>query len=195
MSKLSGGEYLNHLFNSDVRLGTLLQKIINGVNQLGQASGVDAVGETSAPTGPNGVAVKASGEMVHIAVTDNSSLQRGTKYFTEYANEPNFLQPWVVDHGASRNTQLTLPTKTDGGTSTHSWYFRSYSQLPGSQPSAPVTYGGAASPTAITLTGSTEMTLIPSNGSGTASPNGSQGAQGLGKQFTRAAQGPKRQVS
>lgn len=195
MAKITGGDFLTEQFQKDVRTGQFLQRILNGINQVGQAVGADPIGETSPPAGPNGVTVKANGEMVHVAITDNSPLNRGVQYLTEYATEPNFLQPWVIDHGSSRNHTITLPTKTDGGTATHNWYFRSYSQYAGSKPSAPVTYGGAASPTAIALTGSTELTLPPSNGSGTGSPNGSQGGSGLGKYATRAAQGPKRQTN
>ena len=195
MSKLSGGEYLTEIVQKDVRLGTLLQRIIKGVNQIGSAAGVAAVGETSPPVAPNGITVKASGEMVHIAVNDQNALNRGIQYHTEYATDPAFTQPWVIDHGSSRNHTITLPTKTDDGATTHNWFFRSYSQYAGSKPSPYVVFGGTASPTPIVLTGNTQLTLPPSHGSGTASPNGSQGASGLGVFPTRAAQGPKRNVA
>jgi hypothetical protein len=193
MAKLSS-PYINEIMQRDVQLGQLLQRHEKAINKAAASAGVAPVGEVSAPLPPNGVTVKASGEMVHIAVNDQNALSRVIQYHTEYANDSAFTQPWVIDHGSSRNHTITLPTKNDDGSVTHNWFFRSYSQYAGSKPSAYTVYGGAASPTAIVLTGSTQLTLPSSNGSGTASPNGSQGGQGLGVFSARAAQGPKRNL-
>ena len=77
-----------------------------------------------------------------------------------------------------------LPSKDASGNSI-SYYVRSYSQYPGSPPSTPIVHGGAANPTAVTLGGTTQLNLLPSTGSGTASGTGTQGAQGFGKNAIR----------
>lgn len=193
MSKLNGGDILTEIFQKDVRQGQFLQRILNGINQLSSAIGADPIGQTPAPVSPNGITVKASGEMVHVAVNDNAETDRSVNYLTEYADNPSFNAPWVIHHGVSRNHTMTLPTKNDSGVN-HNWYFRSYKQRVGGPPSDPITFGGSSTPTAITLSGSTQLTLPPSNGSGTASNTGVQGAQGFGRYPTRPASGPKRQV-
>ena len=135
--------------------------------------------------------MKVAGEMAHVQIQDNAPIQKGIRYFTEVATDPSFTRPLVIDHGASRTRHpITLPTKDDSG-STVKYYFRSYSQYPGSDPSPPQVYGGA-SPTAVTMAGSTQMTLLPSMGSGTGAGNGSQGGHGLGKVLVRPEVGPKR---
>ena len=192
MSNILGGQYLVHLAQEDPRLAALFQRVIGAINSTAKASGVSPVGQMAAPTAPNGITVKASGEMVHIAINDGAATSRPNEYFTEYSNNEQFSAPWVIHHGASRNHTMTLPTKDDSGTP-HNWYFRTFKQAIGGPPSEPVTYGGSAQPTAVTLSGTTQLTLPTSNGSGTASNTGAQGAQGYGKQPTRPAIGPKSQ--
>ena len=194
MADLNGGEFLADLLNKDVRHGMLLQKIIKAVNTLGQAAGVAPVGQLPAPTPPDGIQIAASGEMLHVSVTHNAPLNRGIHYFTEVSTNPAFSQPVVYHHGTSRTPPpFPLPTK-DGSGNTVNYYARSYSQYPGSAPSSPVVHGGTGSPTPITMGGSTQLTLLPSSGSGTAPANGQSAGQGFGKQSTRPAVGPKRSV-
>lgn len=194
MANLDGGEYLAHILNTDVRQGMLLQRIITAVNNLGQAAGVAPVGKVSAPTPPDSISVASSGETVHVSLTHNAPVNTNIHYFTEISTNPAFNQPIVHDHGTSRTPPpFTLPTKDSNG-NTQKYYFRSLSQYPGSPPSAPVVHGGTGSPTAVTLGGSTQLTLLPSNGSGTAPANGQSAGQGFGKQFSRPAVGPKRSV-
>jgi hypothetical protein len=194
MADLNGGEFLADLLNKDVRHGMLLQKIITAVNQVGKAAGVAPVGQVAAPSAPDGIQVATAGETVHVSVTHNAPVDRGIHYFTEISTSPSFNQPIVHDHGTSRTpAPFTLPTKDSNG-NTQKYYFRSYSQLPGGPPSAPVVHGGIGNPTPVTMGGSTQLTLLPSAGSGTAPANGQSAGQGFGKQFNRPAVGPKRQV-
>ena len=187
MANLDGGELLSEVEQRWPKLGILLRtRFQTAVNTVAQAAGVAPVGQVSAPSSPQGVDVAVAGEMMHVSIADNAPLQRGIRYFTEVANNPSFTQPIVIDHGASRTSHpFPLPTMDSNG-NTQSWYVRSYSQLPGSQPSVPVVFGGT-SPTAVQMAGSTKLTLLPSTGSGTASGNGQQAGSGLGKTLLRGA--------
>ena len=172
----------------------LIQKIITAVNTLGNAAGVAPVGQVSPPSAPDAVNVAAAGEMLHVSLTHNSPVKRGVEYFTEVSTNPAFSQPVVYHHGTSRTPPpFPLPTKTGAG-ATQKYYVRSYSQYRGSSPSTPVVFGGAGSPTAITMGGSTQLNLLASGGSGTAPASGHSAGQGFGKQSTRGAVGPKRKV-
>lgn len=174
-------------------LSNALQRIQDGVNTLGSQLAADPVGLASTPPPLEAVNIKTSGEQVHVTLTHNVPVAKNIHYFVEYTqNDPNFLAPHVEHLGTSRGRVLNLPTKLDDS-STASYYFRAYPQLPGSKPAASVNYGGIA-PTAVTLSGSTALTLQPSTGSGTAAANGQQGGWGFGKTNTRGPVAPKRSI-
>jgi hypothetical protein len=184
--------------NASTLLANGLTRLQDGINNLGSNLAADPVGATEAPPPLQSVNVKTAsgtGEQVHVTFTHNDSIKKGVHYFLEYSNDPNFPQspgPHVVHMGTSRGVVLNLPSKTDGG-DVQNWYFRGYPQYPGSKPAAPVNYGGIT-PTAVTLGGSTQLTLQPSTGSGTAAANGQQGGYGFGKFNVRPAIGPKRSI-
>lgn len=179
--------------NWKVLLARALQRIQDGFNNLGQQTGAEPIGFSQTPPTIEGINVKTAGETVHVMLTHNAPINKGIRYFVEYTqNDPSFGQPFVEDLGTSRHRVLSLPTNLDGGSAVH-YYFRGYPQMPGSQPSKPVNYGGIT-PTAVTLGGSTNLTLIPSTGSGTAAANGQQGGYGIGRTNTRRALGPKRLI-
>jgi len=193
VADLDGGQLLAEIENTWPKLGVLFRKYQTGINAIASAAGVAAVGQVSPPSSPQAVNVKVSGEMLHVSINDAAPLKKGIQYFTEIANNPSFSAPLVIHHGASRTSHpITLPTMDDDGNA-HSFYARSYSQYPGSDPSTPVVYG-ETSPIPIAMAGTTKMTLLTSTGSGTASANGQQGGSGLGKVLLRPATGPKRQV-
>lgn len=191
---LSGGRALTRLMQTDAISGSLVQKIITAINNMGRNAGVSPTGQLSAPTAPNGLDVKASGGFVHVQITDNNPLNKGIHYFVEADTNPSFSQPIVIPHGPSRTIHpFPLPANDDNGNA-QSWHFRAYAQYPGSLASAKTVFGGASGATPVSVGGSTSMTLLPSTGSGTASPTGTQGGQGFGKTSTRPAVGPKRSV-
>ena len=192
--QLDGGRFLTRLYHEDSEQAAFMQRIIDAVNNLGKSVAASSAGEIDAPPPVDSIAVKTAGEMLHVTLTHNPPIQRGIRYFTEIDTNPSFTQPHVYDMGTSRGTVLTLPTKTDGG-STVNYYVRAYPQYSGSKPAPPTVYGGMENPTAITMGGSTSLTLLTSTGSGTAQSNGQQGGYGLGKQQVRPALGPKRQVA
>lgn len=187
MSQLPGNDLLSQIENENPKLGQYLrQYLVPAISRTAQNAAVSPTGENASPQSPSGISVSSAGELVHVAITDNSPLNRGVNYFTEISpNDASFRQPIVVHHGTSRTpAPFSLPSKDSSGNAI-SYYVRSYSQYPGSKPSIPIVHGGADKPTAITLTGSTQMQLQPSTGSGTASGNGTQGGQGFGKSPVR----------
>lgn len=196
MADAQGGDLLAEVSKEWPRLGTLLRtRVFTAINAVAKNAGVSATGNAQAPDPPNSINVKTTGEMVHVSIADNNQLQKGVHYFTEADTNPAFTQPIVIHHGPSRTgAPFTLPTNDDAGAA-HNWYVRSYSQYPGSHPSPPVAFGGNANPTPITLSGATNMTLLPSTGSGTAPGNGQTGGVGFGKVTLRPVPSPRRAVS
>jgi hypothetical protein len=177
---LPGNDLLSQIENENPKLGQYLrQYIAKSIERTAQNAAVSPTGTVAAPQAPSGLSVAAAGEIVHVSVTDNARINRGINYFTEISpNDPSFRQPIVYHHGTSRTPPpFSLPTK-DGSGNQISYYFRSYSQYAGSKPSARTVFNNGA---AVTLAGSTELDLLPSTGSGTASGNGSQGGQGFGR--------------
>lgn len=184
--KINGGSDLAHIEAKDPNLGRVLRDLIDGINNLSINTANSATGETAAPHSPQAVSVTTSGELAHISITHNGPVNRNIHYFTEIDTTPSFSSPIVYHHGSSRTPPpISLPTKTGSG-ATQQYYFRSYAQYPGSQPSAPTTVGGASSPIAHTMGGTTQLTLLQSGGSGTAAANGQQGGWGLGKTQRRS---------
>jgi len=192
MSLLSK-QLLSEIENQWPRLGIYLRQRETVTSNVARYAGVGTENELAAPASPASVNVKVSGEMAHITIEDPQPLQRGGQYHLELATNPQFSQPHVVHLGSTRGHFVTLPTNDDNGVK-HTWYARAYQQMPGSQPGAVTNHGGAT-PAGFQMQGATNMTPLPSTGSGTASTNGQQGGWGLGKTQFRPAPQPKRAVN
>lgn len=199
---LDGGQELSFLAQQNPYLGTLLRKIIGAVNTTAKNASVSAIGNVSPPNPVDSVnvsgtlsnnALSVQGEVLHLTLTHNQSVDKGVRYFTEVDTSSSFTQPHVFDHGTSRSLFITLPTKDSGG-NTHTYYVRSYAQYHGSNPTKPTVYGGLSGAYPITMGGSSKVDLLPSTGSGTAAQTGQQGGKGLGTVQTRPSPGPKRSV-
>ena len=190
-ANLDGGRFLADLYNTDSIQATFQQKIINAINNLGSTLGANPVGLVQPPPTIDGVNTSVSGEMLQISLNHNHPVNRGINYFSEIDTNPNFSQPIVVAHGPSRtSTPLSLPTYNASGKKMN-YYVRSYAQYLGSKPCAPTVYGGPLNPASIQMGGATQMDLLPSTGSGTASPTGQQGGSGYGKvPSSTSVQGP-----
>lgn len=173
-------------------LNTAFQRLVDGVNNLGNNVSVDPTGIMPAPSPIQSLTVKGDGNgTVHAVISDNNPIQKNIHYFVEYANEPNFLQPHVVHLGTSRTMNpITLPAMDDNGNA-QQFFFRGYSQYPGSHP-GPVIHFGGTTPTAVNTGGSVKLTLLSSTGSGTAQNSGQQSGSGFGKIQIRPQTGPKR---
>lgn len=180
--QLDGGEFLAELASKDPRQAQMIQYMIDGINRVAKAAGVSATGDVPPPKGPDSVSVKTAGEMLHVSINHSGPVERGIRYFTEIHTTPSFDRPIVEDHGTSRTrTPYSLPTFLDDGMTKAKYYVRVITQNPGGPPSEPFVVGGPSNPTAFEMNGSTSMTLLPSNGSGTAPNNGQSAGQGLGK--------------
>lgn len=199
---LEGGQELTKLTQQDFNNGNLLQRIIDAVNSLATNLGGVAVGKSIPPPPVDSIQVQGTqsgntltcpSEILHWVLTHNQSVQKGVRYFSEIGTDPNFNQPHIVDHGTSRSGFLTVPTNNSKGVA-QTYYLRSYPQYPGSDPNVPTVFGGLAGATQIKMTGTSNMDLLPSTGSGTASGLGTQGGKGLGSVLTRPAPQPKRSV-
>jgi hypothetical protein len=155
-----------------------LTQIVNAVNSVGRAAGVDPSGTIDPPAPIGSLRVTSADGIFDLAITDNSSVHRGIFYFAESDVTPAFSQPRVHFLGSSRNLRVALGNQT--------LYWRAYSQYLGSDPSEPVTFGSPA--TAVTGGGTaTGPQLQPSTGSGTAP--GTAGGSGFGR-LTESVSGP-----
>ncbi len=154
-----------------------LTQIVNGVNAVGLATGVDPSGTIDPPATIGSLSVLAADGIFDLAITDNSAVRRGIFYFAESDTTPAFSQPHVYFLGSSRNLRVVLGNQT--------LYWRAYSQYLGSDPSAPVTFGTPA--TAVTGGGTAAARPAGFHGSGTAS--GSEGGSGFGE-VTESSSGP-----
>jgi hypothetical protein len=155
-----------------------LTQIVNGVNAVGRATGVDPSGTLDPPAPIGSLSVTAADGIFDLAITDNSSVHRGIFYFAESDTTPAFNHPYVHFMGSSRNLRIALGNQT--------LYWRAYSQYLGSEPSAPITFGTPA--TAVSGGGTaTGPALQNSAGSGTAS--GSEGGSGFGE-VAQSSSGP-----
>jgi hypothetical protein len=191
VSKLSGGKELAALNKTNPSLGSLLARLIDAHNHVAAQAGVDPVGQAAAPPAPQGVTATVIGEQLHLRVTDNNPTNRSRVYFSEIHTDPNFTSPKiVVQHGATRDAHLVLPTLNSGGTM-QAYYAQTYSQDPGSPASTAVPY-----PVPITMdpAGTTQGDLPASAGSGTTPASGTVSGQGFGNYATRKATGVKRTV-
>jgi hypothetical protein len=185
LRKMDGGQWIH----------SALQRIEDAVNALGTNSAVAPKGKLPVPPTIQQLNVKTDGNgLVHAVISDANPIQKGLHYFVEYSTDKSFSQPHVVHLGASRSMNpITLPAKDDDG-NPQQFFFRAYSQYPGSDPGAPQHFGGDT-PTPVDPGGSVQMTLLPSTGSGTAPNDGQRGGSGFGKVLVRPQGGPKRVIA
>ena len=190
---LDSSQFLKQIKNKDPHLGMFLETWMDQVNVALHQAGVDMKGQRAAPPPIAGINVAAGSDHVHVTINDPSQISKNVQYFVEYsANDPTFAQPHVEHLGATRGKVLALPAKNGSG-ATQTYYFRAYSQYPGSNPQTKHQYfGQRGAPTAVTLTGTSTLNLLPSPGSGTGRADGTQGGAGLGPVLTRPVVGPKR---
>lgn len=189
--KLTGGKMLAKLNRDSPDLGALLSRMIDAHNHVASQAGIDPVGQAVAPPPPQAVDVTVTGEQTHIRVTDNNPTNRARAYFTEVHTDPQFTSPkMVIQHGATRDAQVVLPTLNSDGMM-QAYYLRTYSQTPGSPPSAKVPY---PVPVTMDVAGTTQGDLPPSAGSGTSPASGTVSGQGFGSYPIRKATGVKRSV-
>jgi len=200
---LEGGQELTAISQKDFNNGNLLDRIIQAVNNLAKNVGASAVGKVNPPPPVNSIQVSGTqvgnvitcpSEIFHAVLTHNGEVSKGVQYIHEIATESNFLAPHIIDAGCSRSLFVHLPTFQSDGVTPQVYYHRAYPQYHGSDPQKPTVLGGLAGATQIMMTGSSNTSLLPSTGSGTASPAGTQGGHGLGVVLTRSAPTSKRSI-
>lgn len=174
------------------KIGNAFQRITSALNQGFSKIATDSDTDLDPPPPIASLSVKTDGNgNVHAVIDHPGEVKRGVTYFVETDTSPDFLQPHVIHASTSRTMKPTpLPANDDNG-NPQQFFFRSYSQYQGGQPSKPVYFGGMAK-TPIAPGGSANMTLLSSTGSGTAQNSGQQGGYGYGKILTRPGPGPKR---
>jgi hypothetical protein len=190
---IDSNQFIKEIKNRDPKLGLLLETWFDSWNTSLNHLGMSATGLHQPPDPIAGLNIAAGSDHVHVTLTDASEIKKAAHYFVEYSvNDPTFAQPHVEHLGASRGRVLALPAK-DGLGAPQTYYFRAYSQYPGSDPqSKHIYFGTRGAPTAVTLTGSSQLTLLPSTGSGTGRADGTQGGSGFGSVLTRPSIQPKR---
>lgn len=190
---IDSSQFLKKIKNENPHLGNLLESWFDAVNVALHHVGVDIKGKRQPPPPIAGLNVAAGSDHVHVTINDASQIQKNVQYMVEYSvNDPTFAQPHVEHLGASRGRVLALPAK-DGLGATQTYYFRAYSQYLGSDPQhKQIYFGQTGAPTGVTLTGSSQLSLLPSQGSGTGRADGTQGGAGLGYVVSRAPVAAKR---
>lgn len=181
---IPGRDLLAQIKNENPKLGAYLENyVIPAIQTTASNAAVSPVSKIAAPAPPESVDVTTAGEMMQVRVIHTAPIQKGIKYITHIATNPQFADSLIYEHGSSRSpVHITLPTKTAAG-DTHQFYVATVAQYQGSAPSAP-TYHGGSTPAPITLSGTTQMDILPGTGSGTAE-NGGQVLVGLGKSQVR----------
>ena len=188
---LPGNEILSQIENAGnfdelkTKLGVYFRRYINpSIETTAANAAVSPVSNIPAPAPPQSVNVTTAGEMIQVQVNHTAPIQKGVHYIYHLATNPQFTNAQIEAKPATRAPfHLTAPTKSSDGSVTHSYYVAVQVQYPGSPPSAPTYYGGAA-PKSFSLSGTTQMDIQPGTGSGTAE-NGGQVLVGLGKSQVR----------
>jgi hypothetical protein len=183
------GKFLPEIRKENPKLALLLEQLADGINQTASSAGVDATQHVSPPDPPSMINVKAVNGLVHVTLNDVSARSRSLHYFVEYANDSAFANPHVSHLGVSRGVFLNLPA-LDDLSNPQSWYFRAYSQYPGSRERSKHQVFGGSAPTAVSVGGTVAMTPLTSTGSGTSSTTGQQkhAEGGFGRTQTTAGE-------
>lgn len=187
---IDGSQFLKEFRSREPHLALLLEQMIDGINGTAKHIGVDPNGRVQAPAPLEKLEVNAANGDVHAVLTHNAEIGKNIRYFVEADTDPSFAQPHVFDLGSGRSLFTRLPAKDSDGNDLN-WHFRAYPQYQGSDPAPPVNFGERLNPTPVAVGGTTQLTPMPSKGSGTALANGTQGGKGLGVVLTRAPIGPK----
>src|SRR3981189_2401175 len=189
---LDASQFLQEIRNRDPHLGKLLEQLIDGVNGISNHLGVAPQGKVQPPAAHQQLNVVAGTDHVHVTITDSSTVKKNVQNMIEWSvNDPTFSAPHVEDLGSSRGRMLALPAKDSLGAPIN-YYFKSYGQYFGSDAQSKHTFFGTRfNPTAVTLTGASQLTPLQSAGSGTGKSDGSQSGSGLGTVLQRPAIGPK----
>jgi hypothetical protein len=162
------------------KLYQALHSAQSGVQNIEKQTNSDATANPSAPPPPTAVSVSAQNGIFHVSVQHNADFYRGIHYHAEYADNPNYTNPFPIDMGSSREWRGAL-----GNLNTHWRIGASYGTSP---PSEWLYHGSASSPTMVSGGGPDGPALpAQSQGSGTGQPG--QAMQGPGTAAVRTSTG------
>jgi hypothetical protein len=189
---LSGGNFLQELRERDPHTALLIERIIDGINIMGNHINVDPTGKVSPPPPHDALMVTAGDNMVHVSISNQQALNKNAHNIVEYSNDSGLS--WRHANLVSANEGfIALPAFKGDGVTPHNWIFRSYPQYLGSDAQNQHTYFGSKnSPTVVNVNGTSKMDIPAAVGAGTANPNGQEAGLGLGTVLNRPAPGPKR---
>jgi hypothetical protein len=166
-----------------VKLREALSDSEKAHNQLEQQTNGNLSGHPQPPPQVSGLNVTAADGIFHFSIKhDNADFYRGNNYHLEYAEDPNFMNPFPIDMGSAREHRAHLGNLTI--------YARASTSYSISGPSPWVYYGGVT-PKAITG-GGVNGPPLPSQSQGSGTGFAGQGLQGPGQQAFRGVQPPTR---
>lgn len=142
------------------RLYEALKSIQNQASTVEQQLNANPMGQPQAPPNIQGLNVQGQNGHFSLAITDNSEMYRGIRYYAEHDTDPQFSNPMPIELGAPRNHSVFLGAGTR--------YWRAYSAYPNGQRSAAVYFGSAAQPKGVDGGGAIgPPAALQSQGSGT----------------------------
>lgn len=134
-----------------------LKSVLDAVNQIGTVTGVGTSSPATTPANHGMLSVTGANGIFDVAIHDPTP-QRGESYFVEHSMNGQFTDAVVHHLGPARNMRVSL-----GNLKT---YWRMYKQLPGSNVSDHVYFGGNK-PIPVVGGGQLGPTPQASQGSGT----------------------------
>jgi hypothetical protein len=169
-----------NLQNLGPRLYKALQSVQVGVRNIEQQTNADANLHPAAPPPIDALNVSASNGIFHASITHNQPIYRGVRYHLEYADNPNFTNPFPISMGESREWRGAL-----GNLNLH---FRGAASYGISPPTEWTYHGSSTSPTVVAGGGVSGPELpSQSQGSGTGAPG--VGFSGPGQSAYRTSTG------
>src|SRR5277367_2982535 len=137
----------DNLQNVGPRLYKALQSIQVGVRNIEQQGNFDANLHPAAPPPIDALNVTAANGIFHASITHNAPIYRGIHYHLEYADNPNFTNPFPVSMGESREHRTALGNLN--------LYFRGAASYGISPPTEWVYHGSQSAPTVVAGGGNT----------------------------------------
>lgn len=158
------------------RLYDALMSIQKAHNNTESQTNGNSTGIPTAPPKLDGLIVTSTSVGHHISIQHGGEFYRGIEYHGDYADNPQFTNPFPWHAGPARELDLATGSKT--------LYFRAQGQYQTGESTEPVYHGGSQP---LAVTGGTDSPLGWSQGSGTGLPG--EGMQGYGAQPYRSLTG------
>jgi len=85
------------------KLGQYLRRYVStAIQTTARNAAVDPSSNLPAPAAPESINVTTAGELMQVVVNHTAPIQKGVRYITHIATNPQFTNPIIVDHGSSR---------------------------------------------------------------------------------------------